>query len=152
MRAPHDPDPGRRGGRPPTPATARSGAQAARAYSGAAHRLCWFLPSEEEAPLAVDLGTDGPTQRYRLVHHPRTRRPARDHLGNLVYMPIHHLPAAGGAAATEVQGQRNGTPFSAGTVDVLFDPLDEGQRRRRPAPDRSLTMATNAPESAGNPS
>jgi len=68
----------------------------ARAYGGSAHRLCWFVLAEQDAPSEIDLGLDGQAELYRLVHHPRTGRPARDHLGNLVYMPLplRHPPAA----------------------------------------------------------
>lgn len=61
----------------------------ARAYCGPSHGLCWALDSAAP-PRAVDIGSGKHRVTYRLVHNPRTRRPARDYLGNYLYMPVRH--------------------------------------------------------------
>lgn len=60
----------------------------ARAYCGPAHGRRWELRAAAAPPSVVELTGGGQRVRYRLVHHPRTRQPARDHLGNFLYMPV----------------------------------------------------------------
>lgn len=61
-----------------------------RAYCGPAHGHCWDLDPYRPPPWTVDLpGTDQPAV-YRLVHAPGSQRPARDHLGNYLYVPMQH--------------------------------------------------------------
>lgn len=79
--------------------------QVARAYCGPAHGRTWTVLPDGPPPAVVDVrldtdsrtgggtGADNPPQidqtvRYRLVHHPRTRRPVRDHAGSYLYMPV----------------------------------------------------------------
>lgn len=68
------------------------GAQAdhrlARAYCGPAHGRTWALGPDEAPPALVDVDLGPGTAVYRLVRHPRTRRPVRDHLGSYLYMPV----------------------------------------------------------------
>lgn len=61
-----------------------------RAYCGPAHGHSWIVDDAETPPRTVDLGEGRHRVRYRLVHHPRTHRPARDQMGNYVYMPVRH--------------------------------------------------------------
>lgn len=60
----------------------------ARAYCGPAHGHCWVLDPVAVPPSSVELGVGSDLTCYRLVHHPRTRRPARDYWGNYLYMPL----------------------------------------------------------------
>jgi hypothetical protein len=68
----------------------------ARAYGGPAHGRWWALPSAAAPPDKVVLGDEaslddeGTATAYVLVHHPRSHRPARDHLGNYLYMPVRY--------------------------------------------------------------
>jgi hypothetical protein len=64
-----------------------SRAQRARAYCGDAHRHGWTVP-DGVPPEVVELPVPAGTQRYRLVRHPRTGRPARDAHGALVFIPV----------------------------------------------------------------
>lgn len=60
----------------------------ARAYCGPAHGHTWLLEGGSSWPPRIMLGSrDGPHE-YRLVHDLRSHRPARDHLGNTLYMPV----------------------------------------------------------------
>lgn len=64
----------------------RSGATAvARAYGGPAHGQCWPI-ADDDPPDELDVAPDSPI--YRLIHHPGTHEPAKDHLGNYLYMPV----------------------------------------------------------------
>jgi hypothetical protein len=38
----------------------------------------------------AELDTGARLVRYRLVRQPRNRQPARDHLGNYLYVPVQH--------------------------------------------------------------
>jgi hypothetical protein len=67
-----------------TSLTSRSTA-VARAYGGPAHGRCWPI-EDQDPPAEVAIVPDGPS--YRLIHHPRTHQPAKDHLGNYLYMPV----------------------------------------------------------------
>lgn len=60
----------------------------ARAYCGPAHGRTWLRAGPEAWPACVVLGSPAGPQEYRLVHDPRSHRPARDHLGNTLYMPV----------------------------------------------------------------
>lgn len=74
--------------RTPTRVTAERGrGDFGRAYCGPAHGHRWALHARVP-PQSVELGDDRTRVRYQLVHHPRTRKPARDHLGNYLYMPL----------------------------------------------------------------
>jgi hypothetical protein len=61
-------------------------ADQARAYCGPAHGRLWPLTPGTTPPGTVDLMVDGHRALYRLVYSPRTRQPARDHLGNYLYI------------------------------------------------------------------
>jgi len=92
---------------PPTGAADRR----ARAYCGPAHGRSWPLVEEAGAPApTTTLAADGQVMRYRLVLHPRTRRPARDHLGNYLYMFLPHLAES----STASHAMRPSTPDQAG--------------------------------------
>lgn len=58
----------------------------ARAYCGPAHGRSWPVEQAGAPAPTATLAADGQQMRYRLVLHPQTRRPARDHLGNYLYM------------------------------------------------------------------
>ena len=60
---------------------------AARAYCGPAHGQEWPI-GPEGPPAWVELPCGRSSCVYRLVRHPRTGRPARDHRGNYLYVPI----------------------------------------------------------------
>ena len=66
----------------------------ARAYGGPAHGRWWAVPSAAAPPDTVVLEDDAApgdaATPYVLVHHPRSHRPARDHLGNYLYMPVRY--------------------------------------------------------------
>jgi hypothetical protein len=59
----------------------------ARAYCGPAHGRCWTVDTGIEPQSVVWLGGGADSVAYRVTFDPVTRRPARDRLGNLVYMP-----------------------------------------------------------------
>lgn len=71
----------------PAPALA---AARARACGGEAHGLRWDLDPLRTPPWTVDLQVAGTAVIYRMVLHPRTRRPARDRLGQYWYVPMEH--------------------------------------------------------------
>lgn len=70
------------------PPASRPSAGQARAYCGPAHHRCWTLPPSTDPPALVDLPVPDGSVRYRLVRHPRSGRPARDHCGNFLYVPV----------------------------------------------------------------
>lgn len=69
----------------------RPATREAQAYCGAAHGQQWPV-TEATPPAWVELPTGATTALYRLVRNPRTARPARDHLGRYLYVPMtgHH--------------------------------------------------------------
>ena len=69
-----------------------------RAYCGPAHGQHWSVDPVEPPPW-VELPTGSTSSLYRLVRHPRTGRPARDYLGNLLYVPL-----ADGATRADARG------------------------------------------------
>ena len=80
----HDPD---RGAEViPGPGTRPVSGQA-RAYCGPAHGQQWPVIGREP-PVWVELPCGASSALYRLVRQPRSRRPARDELGNLLYVPM----------------------------------------------------------------
>jgi hypothetical protein len=60
----------------------------ARAYCGPAHGQCWTVDTHIELESVVWLGGGGKSAAYHVTFDPVTRRPARDRLGNVVYMPV----------------------------------------------------------------
>lgn len=58
-----------------------------RAYCGPAHGQQWSVIGREP-PAWVELPCGASSALYRLVRQPRTGRPARDELGNLLYVPM----------------------------------------------------------------
>ena len=61
----------------------------ARAYCGPAHGRCWAVDSDIEVQAVVWLRAGGAESvAYRVALDPVSRRPARDRLGNVVYMPV----------------------------------------------------------------
>jgi hypothetical protein len=69
----------------PTKAISVDGGQA-RAYCGPAHGRSWTLTRDTTPPGTVELMVGGQQFHYRLVYNPRTRQPAKDHLGNYLYI------------------------------------------------------------------
>ena len=65
-----------------------TGSRLARAYCGPAHGYCWPVAAEDPPPEDVVLEIAAEPLTYRLVHHPRSRRPARDQRGRYLYMPL----------------------------------------------------------------
>lgn len=63
----------------------------ARAYCGELHGRSWSVPAHSP-PLVVWLAHEDTTTPYRLVLYPRSDRPARDHRGNYVYVPLDYPP------------------------------------------------------------
>lgn len=63
----------------------------ARAYCGPAHGRSWALAAEGPPAASVDIEVEGSTVAYRLVLHPRTRRPIRDDHGSFLYMPVRRV-------------------------------------------------------------
>ena len=65
----------------------------ARADCGAAPGRQWALDPDADPPSAVDLPIgEGAALRYRLIVHPRTLLPARDHQGRYLYLPVRFQP------------------------------------------------------------
>ncbi len=67
-----------------------------RAYCGPAHGQQWPVIGREPPPW-VELPCGASSVLYRLVRQPRTGRPARDQLGNYLYVPMidrHTAPPA----------------------------------------------------------
>lgn len=62
--------------------------RSARAYCGPAHGISWRVSSDEQPAASVSVRVGGEQLSYRLVVHSLTRRPARDLLGNYLYMPL----------------------------------------------------------------
>ena len=60
----------------------------ARAYCGPAHGQCWIVDTDIEVQSVVWLEGAAESAAYRVTFDPATRRPARDRLGNVVYMPV----------------------------------------------------------------
>jgi hypothetical protein len=60
----------------------------ARAYCGPAHGHCWTVDTDVELQPVVWLRSGTQPAAYRVTLDPVTRRPARDRLGNAVYMPV----------------------------------------------------------------
>lgn len=60
----------------------------AKAYCGPAHGHAWSLEDPASCPDRVVLTCGSGQHDYQLVRDPRARRPARDHLGSVVYMPL----------------------------------------------------------------
>jgi len=58
-----------------------------RAYCGPAHGQQWPV-IDREPPAWVELPCGASSALYRLVRQPRTGRPARDQLGNYLYVPM----------------------------------------------------------------
>lgn len=91
----------------------------ARAYGGSAHGQQWPVRGHEP-PAWVELPVGASSCFYRVARQPRTGRPARDHLGNYLYVPI-----------VETGGTENRS-HPAKVVDFL-----PGGRRITSAPDRA---------------
>lgn len=64
--------------------------RSARAYCGPAHGTSWAVDMAAPPPRTVDLGVGAERTSYQLVQDPQTRRPARDQLGNYLYMPVRY--------------------------------------------------------------
>ena len=63
---------------------------AARAYCGPAHGQSWGVDVEGSSPAVVELDAAAGRVRYRLVLQPGSGLPARDYLGNYLYVPVQH--------------------------------------------------------------
>lgn len=65
----------------------------ARAHCGPAHGHPWTVdPDAGPAPVAVLPTRDEATSPYRLIAHPRSLRPACDHQGRYLYLPVRSQP------------------------------------------------------------
>lgn len=66
----------------------------AQAYCGPAHGQLWLVDPQDgpsaDMRFSVD---DGEPVCYQLILDPLTRRPARDHQGRYLYMPVRYQPA-----------------------------------------------------------
>jgi hypothetical protein len=78
----------------PTPTTRRPRAidTTARAYCGQAHGRVWLVDPSVGPEAIVWLPNGVGLSPYRVVLQPKTSRPARDHLGNYVYLPARISP------------------------------------------------------------
>ena len=73
----------------PTETTSLSDQEWAKAYCGPAHGYTWRRETASSWPPRIVLTSRSGPYEYRLVHDLRAHRPARDHLGNTLYMPAH---------------------------------------------------------------
>ena len=120
----------------------------ARAYGGPAHGQEWTVDPVEPPPW-VELHTGFSSSLYRLARHPRTGRPARDYLGNLLYVPITDVgPTKDTRDAARILAfpgtappvGRNEPPRRPRTRDRT--PALSHRRRARPAPAKRSAKAS----------
>lgn len=71
-----------------------------QAYCGAGHGRRWPVELGKAPPPLVRVQTPSGVHAYRLLMHPRTRGPARDHMGRYPYLPV----APGASAVPLVVG------------------------------------------------
>ena len=75
-----------------------------QAYCGTGHRQRWSVEPGSRPADVVALQTPGGICSYRLLVHPRTHGPARDHQGRYPYLPVAagavEAPLVGGAVGT----------------------------------------------------
>jgi hypothetical protein len=83
----------------------------AQAYCGPGHGRRWSVEPGNGPPAVVQLQTPGGICSYRLLVHPRTHGPARDHQGRYPYLPV-----AGGAVDAPLIGEAMGTDGTLGTA------------------------------------
>jgi hypothetical protein len=87
-------------------APSRSTASAqSQAYCGPGHGQRWHVEAGGRPSDVVVLQTSGGVCSYRLLVHPRTRGPARDHQGRYPYLPV-PLGAVEAAGTGETVGRR----------------------------------------------
>jgi hypothetical protein len=96
----------------------------ARAYCGPAHGMQWTVAGQEP-PAWVELPWGTSSVLYRLVRRPRSHRPARDHLGYYLYVPL--------------TGAGNDPDRDSPAEVIPLDPASS-DRARRPAPRRNSTF------------
>jgi hypothetical protein len=65
-----------------------TGPAQSQAYCGAGHGRRWSVEPGTAPPELVQVQTPSGVFPYRLLMHPRTRGPARDHLGRYPYLPV----------------------------------------------------------------
>jgi hypothetical protein len=82
----------------------------AQAYCGPAHGQRWPVEPGDGPSDVVELLTPGGICSYRLLVHPGTHAPARDHQGRYPY-----LPAAPRAVEAPLVGEPVGTSGMPGT-------------------------------------
>jgi hypothetical protein len=70
------------------PPGASSAPAQAQAYCGPGHGRRWPVEAGNGPPAVVQLQTPGGICSYRLLVHPRTHGPARDHQGRYPYLPV----------------------------------------------------------------
>jgi hypothetical protein len=79
-----------------------------QAYCGPGHGQRWPVEPGSRPPGVVALQTPGGICSYRLLVHPRTHGPARDHQGRYPYLPVvlssQEAPSAGRPSSSEVSG------------------------------------------------
>ena len=90
----------------------------ARAYRGPAHGMQWTVTGPEPSA-CVELPWGTSSVLYRLVPRPHSDRPARDHLGYYLYVPL-----TGGWDDPEGDSRAQVIPLNSA----------QSRRARRPAP------------------
>ena len=88
-----------------------SGPGQAQAYCGPAHGQRWPVEPGTGPPDVVQLETPGGICSYRLLVHPHTHGPARDHQGRYPYLPV--APAAREVPPVVEVGAADGMPGTA---------------------------------------
>jgi hypothetical protein len=68
--------------------TVTAGPDQSQAYCGPGHGRRWAVERGSRPPDVVQLQTAAGDCAYRLLVHPRTHRPARDHQGRYSYLPV----------------------------------------------------------------
>jgi hypothetical protein len=105
----------------------------AQAYCGPAHGYRWAIDPDTAPPLFADAPSAGlGTASYRLILNPRTRQPARDHQGRLLYW---YAPPAERPARPPLRpgDKRPGTKSTGAGRDPV---LPVGESRRQHPPDQ----------------
>jgi hypothetical protein len=72
----------------PDPSEVSTGPVQAQAYCGPAHGQRWPVEAGSGPLDVVQVQTPAGICSYRLLMHPRTRGPARDHQGRYPYLPV----------------------------------------------------------------
>jgi hypothetical protein len=91
--------------RTPGPTWVSTAPAQSQAYCGPGHGQRWPVEPGSAPADVVHLQTPGGTCTYRLLVHPRTHGPARDHQGRYPYLPValaaREVPVVVGAVAAD---------------------------------------------------